>query len=173
MESLEKALCSFLHICFVANIKYPVGSGMLCKFLQRCVAILDENGTTAGIAKKDMASPLDKAFKPFRKILDEFCSPKNHLKIQSIYLNVFGEYAERIYAYVEKTQRACPRVLFYAKRHKSVYISVNKNMNLKKFILSIYTVWDGLSLKTISRYCPFKQKVTGTFLPLVLASAGL
>jgi hypothetical protein len=23
-------------------------------------------------------------------------------------------------------------------------------------ILSIYTIWDGLSLKTISRYCPFK-----------------
>jgi hypothetical protein len=49
--------------------------------------------------------------------------------MESIYLNVFGEYAERIYAYVEKTQRACPHVLFYAKRHKSVYISVYNNMN--------------------------------------------
>jgi hypothetical protein len=30
-------------------------------------------------------------------------------------------------------------------------------MNFKFFlILSIYTIWDGLSLKTISRYCPFK-----------------
>jgi hypothetical protein len=30
-------------------------------------------------------------------------------------------------------------------------------MNFKIFwILSIYTIWDGLSLKTISRYCPFK-----------------
>ena len=30
-------------------------------------------------------------------------------------------------------------------------------MNFKSFwILSIYTIWDGLSLKTISRYCPFK-----------------
>ncbi len=52
--------------------------------------------------------------------------------MESICLNVFGECAERIYAYMEKTQRACPRVLFYAKRHKSVYISVNNNMNLKK-----------------------------------------
>jgi hypothetical protein len=33
-------------------------------------------------------------------------------------------------------------------------------MNFKFFwILSIYTIWDGLSLKTISRYCPFKQMV--------------
>jgi hypothetical protein len=30
-------------------------------------------------------------------------------------------------------------------------------MNFKSFwILSIYTIWDGLSLKTTSRYCPFK-----------------
>jgi hypothetical protein len=70
----------------VNAFKYPVGSGMLYTFLQRCVAKLDENGTTAGIVNKDMASPLDKAFKPFRKILDEFCSPKNHLKIHGKYL---------------------------------------------------------------------------------------
>jgi hypothetical protein len=32
-------------------------------------------------------------------------------------------------------------------------------MNFKIFwILSIYTIWDGLSLKTISRYCPFKSR---------------
>jgi hypothetical protein len=43
-------------------------------------------------------------------------------------------------------------------RHKSAYISVT-NMNLKKFlVLFIYTRWDGLSQKTISRYCPFKHK---------------
>ena len=31
----------------------------------------------------------------------------------------------------------------YAKRHKSVYISVNNNTNLKKnYILSIYAIWD-------------------------------
>jgi hypothetical protein len=30
-------------------------------------------------------------------------------------------------------------------------------MNVKFFlILSIYTIWDGLSQKTIARYCPFK-----------------
>ena len=46
---------------------------------------------------------------------------------------------------------------YSAKRHKSAYISVNNNTNLKKFcVLSIYTRWDGLSQKTISRYCPFK-----------------
>ncbi len=46
---------------------------------------------------------------------------------------------------------------YYAKRHKSAYISVNNNTNWKKFyVLSIFTRWDGLSQKTISRYCPFK-----------------
>jgi hypothetical protein len=30
-------------------------------------------------------------------------------------------------------------------------------MNFQIFqIPSVYTIWDGLSLKTISRYCPFK-----------------
>ncbi len=40
---------------------------------------------------------------------------------------------------------------------ESVDISVNNNTNLKKIeILSIYTIWKRLSLKTIPRYCPFK-----------------
>ncbi len=44
---------------------------------------------------------------------------------------------------------------------ESMYFSVNNNTNLKKFqILSIYTIWDGLSQKTISRYCPFKLAQT-------------
>ncbi len=46
----------------------------------------------------------------------------------------------------------------YAKRYKSVYISVNKNTNLNlSNILSNYIIWDRLSQKTISRYCPFKS----------------
>ena len=45
----------------------------------------------------------------------------------------------------------------YAKRHKSVYIFVNNNTNFNFLkILSNYTIWDRLSQKTISRYCPFK-----------------
>jgi hypothetical protein len=32
-----------------------------------------------------------------------------------------------------------------------------KILNILRF-LSIYAIWDGLSLKTISRYCPFKTK---------------
>ncbi len=44
----------------------------------------------------------------------------------------------------------------YAKRYKSVYISVNNNTNLNLFkILSNYIIWDRLSQNTISRYCPF------------------
>jgi hypothetical protein len=39
-----------------------------------------------------------------------------------------------------------------------VYIFVNNNTNLNFLkILSNYTIWDRLSQKTISRYCPFKQ----------------
>jgi hypothetical protein len=42
--------------------------------------------------------------------------------------------------------------------YKCVYcISDNNNTNFKiSQILSIYTIWDVLSQKTISRYCPFK-----------------
>jgi hypothetical protein len=43
-----------------------------------------------------------------------------------------------------------------AKGHKSVDISVN-NINFNIFQISFYTVWDGLSLKNISRYCPFND----------------
>ncbi len=47
----------------------------------------------------------------------------------------------------------------YAKRYKSVYNSVNNNnTNLNLFnILSNYIIWNRLSKKTISRYCPFKH----------------
>ncbi len=49
----------------------------------------------------------------------------------------------------------------HAKRHKSVYISVNNNTSLKKiYNISICTIWDALGLKTISRYCPFKGTET-------------
>ncbi len=45
----------------------------------------------------------------------------------------------------------------YVKRHKSVYIFVNNNTNVNFLkILSNYTIWDRLSQKSISRYCPFK-----------------
>ncbi len=51
----------------------------------------------------------------------------------------------------------------YAKRHKSANISVNKKMNKTIFqIHTNYTIWDGLSHKTISRYCLFKDTITDT-----------
>ncbi len=59
----------------------------------------------------------------------------NCLRMHGKYLNAFGEYAERIYVYMEKTQRYSWRILC---------------------ILSNYIIWDRLSQKTISRYCPFK-----------------
>jgi hypothetical protein len=46
----------------------------------------------------------------------------------------------------------------YAKRCKSVNSSENNNTNKNFFlILANYTIWDGLSQKTISRYCPSKD----------------
>jgi hypothetical protein len=75
------------------------------------------------------------------------------------YLNALGEYTERIYAYMEKTQRDSWRILLIRQEIycKSVYISVNNstNLNLVK-ILSNYIIWDRLSQKTISSYCPLK-----------------
>jgi hypothetical protein len=68
------------------------------------------------------------------------------------YLNVFG--FMRQWRRRKKTLGVFSK---YAKRCKSVNISENNNMNKKFFlILSNFTIWDGLSQKTISRYCPFK-----------------
>ncbi len=72
MESLEQAVSSLLHLCFVTNMQYPVGSGWLCTYLQRWVAKLDEHGTTAALKKKDQASKQDKAAKSFKKMFEEF-----------------------------------------------------------------------------------------------------
>jgi hypothetical protein len=45
-------------------------------------------------------------------------------------------------------------------RYKTAYISVNNNNTNLNFlkILSFFTMWDGLSLKIISRYCAFKMR---------------
>ncbi len=83
-------------------------------------------------------------------------------RIQGKCLSVYGEYGvfrvlcgtqnrlryvTRSYTYMEKTP----------KDTKLCFISAYNPTNFKCFkIISIYTIWDGLSLKTISRYCPFK-----------------
>ena len=86
-----------------------------------------------------------------------FCAAINmHLFIYFIYL-----YSENAGKESLRTWRRRKDTLgvfsLYAKRHKSVNIFVNNNTNVKIFwILSIYTIWDGLSQKTLSLYCPFK-----------------
>jgi hypothetical protein len=46
----------------------------------------------------------------------------------------------------------------FAKRQKSVYISFNNNTNFYFLkILFIYSIWNGISQKTISRSCPFEK----------------
>jgi hypothetical protein len=78
---------------------------------------------------------------------------------------IFSPYAQILSAYSPNTLRYFPRILHSRLNTflsgeisiESVYISVNNNMNnKKKLILSVYPIWDRLSPKTISRYCPFK-----------------
>ncbi len=77
-------------------------------------------------------------------------------------LCVLGEYGEfRVVCGTQNLLRIRGKNLCIhredVKRYKTVYISVNNNTNFKFFqILSFFTIWDGLSLKTISHYCPFK-----------------
>ena len=67
MESLEQAVSSFLHLCFVTNMIYPVGSGMLG---------MAWHGTSIApvllVKKKDKAAKEDKTAKSFKKMFDEF-----------------------------------------------------------------------------------------------------
>jgi hypothetical protein len=51
---------------------YPACSALLCTFLQRWVAKLDENGTAATRTKKDQAAKADKATRQFKKVIDDF-----------------------------------------------------------------------------------------------------
>jgi hypothetical protein len=60
LESLEEAVGSFFHLCFVAHLEYPKGSGVLSTVLQRFVAKLDENGTKAALLGKDLRNKADK-----------------------------------------------------------------------------------------------------------------
>jgi hypothetical protein len=72
MESIEMAVSSFIHICFVANMEYPKGSGLLCTFLQRWVAKLDQHGTIASRSKKDQIAKEDKSSRSFKKAFDDY-----------------------------------------------------------------------------------------------------
>jgi hypothetical protein len=72
METLEEAVSSFLHVCFVANMHCPVESGILCTWIQRFVAKLDEHGTAAGRQKKDQTAKEDKAARSLKKVFDDY-----------------------------------------------------------------------------------------------------
>ncbi len=47
----------------------------------------------------------------FMHLKGVICGTQNRLRMHGKYLNVFGEYAERIYAYMEKTQKGSWRIL--------------------------------------------------------------
>jgi hypothetical protein len=46
-----------------------------------------------------------------------------------------------------------------AKRHKTVYFSVNNKMNCTFFRFFLSTIWDGLSLKTSQATVPLNSKL--------------
>jgi hypothetical protein len=104
-------------------------------------------------------------------------------RLRRKYLSVYGEYGNLGLFAVHKIVSECPESIqthsentrkefmrpwrrrketlgvfsLCAKRYKSEYIFVNNNTNVNLFkILSNYIIWDRLSQKTISRYCPFK-----------------
>ena len=72
METLEEAISSFLHVCFVTNMHYPAGSGLLCSYPQRFVAKLDENGTTAVRMRKDQTDKADKVARSIKKAFEYY-----------------------------------------------------------------------------------------------------
>jgi len=77
LESLEKSISSFFHLCFVANLqyRYPVGSANLGTFLQHFVAkLLDEHGTTAKRKKRNQTVKEDKLSKIFDKIVSNYAT---------------------------------------------------------------------------------------------------
>lgn len=71
LNSIEEAVTSFLHLCFVCHLEYPKGSGTLCTFLQRWVAKLDEFGHKTD-GKLDLAKKGDKSGRAFQKAFDDY-----------------------------------------------------------------------------------------------------
>jgi hypothetical protein len=67
MITLEEAVSSSIHLCFVTNISYPVGSSFLCIYLQRFAGKLDDNKTTAARTRKDIAAKEDKAARSMKR----------------------------------------------------------------------------------------------------------
>ncbi len=74
METLEEAVSSYLHICFIAHLEFPNGSGILSTFLQRWVAKLDEHGTKATGRKDTLVNKQDKTGRAFNKAFEDYGS---------------------------------------------------------------------------------------------------
>jgi hypothetical protein len=72
LESLEEAVASFLHMCFITDMEYPTGSGVLCTLLQRSAAKLDENGTRTKMSRKSKLSK-DEKTKGFSRAWRNYC----------------------------------------------------------------------------------------------------
>ncbi len=74
-------------------------------------------------------------------------------------ISVYGEYGEiRVVCGTQNRIRILGKNLCVhgedAKSHTTVNISYYNNINFNFFFF--YTVWEGIGLKTISHYCPFK-----------------
>ncbi len=70
----------------------------------------------------------------------------NHLRIRGKYLKVFREYAERIFAHMEKTQRDnTPKDI----KMCLSWLIIIQILNLDRFFLFTLYVWDGLKVHKI------------------------
>jgi hypothetical protein len=72
LETLEEAVASFLHMCFIADMEYPTGAGVLCTLLQRSAAKLDENGTKTAMTRKSKLNKNEKA-REFSRAWKAYC----------------------------------------------------------------------------------------------------
>ena len=70
LESIEEAVTSFLQLCFVCHIEYPNGAGILCTFLQRWLAKLDDFGHKFD-GKSDLACKADKCGRFVKKAFED------------------------------------------------------------------------------------------------------
>ncbi len=71
------------------------------------------------------------------------CSTQNHLWMRREYLTLFGEYAERIYAYMEKTQRGSWCILLQRQETQKREISQLIMVQHERFFISLFSIQGG------------------------------
>ncbi len=80
-----------------------------------------------------------------------------------------GQYLEKIYWWAIYVPRMnILQILFLDIFKKLLYVYNMEYIILWNSFFLQYTIWDGISLKTISRYCPFKDSCLVRVLPKII-----